>query len=200
MNHIHAMIDLETLATTPDAIVTQIGLVLFDEHGPRHDGDHEWIVNVRGQEQRGRLACDDTIRWHLKAGERAEQLARSYSEEAISVGAATGSLFECIHEAAPKYIWAKSPSFDLRILEDIVGGADRIPWKFYQERDVRTAFHLLELAGNKPVLKKSHRAIDDALEQAEWVARTMRLARTAGTADLTVGEPADITHEPEPAT
>lgn len=202
MNKIHAMIDLETLATTDDAVITQIGLVFFDIDGPRHDGSHEWIVNAQAQPQR---AIDsDTMQWHLSEAGRALQLGRSYSNESLALGLALEYLVEEIKLAGPSYIWAKSPTFDLRILAHAMRGPERfmpamdVPWKFHQERDVRTAFDFLKLAGNPPVLAKAHRANLDALEQADWVARALRIARDASNANKAADEPSEITRVPEP--
>ncbi|MEC9482554.1 MAG: 3'-5' exoribonuclease, partial [Halomonas sp.] len=136
MKTIHAMIDLETLATTDDAVITQIGLVFFDINGPRQGESHEWIVNA--QTQTHRTIDSDTMQWHLRAGERAEQLARSYSSEALPLGLALEYVTEEIQRANPGYIWAKSPTFDLRILAHAMRGPEKYmpvmeqPWKFHQ--------------------------------------------------------------------
>ncbi len=193
MNKIHCMIDLETLATTEDAAITQIGLVFFDEDGPRHGGEHEWVTAPHVQP--GRRIDGDTMNWHLMAPERVEQLRRSYSPLADPLSLSLREMADAIKEADPAYIWAKSPTFDLRILYHAMtaGSIEDLPWKFWQERDVRTAFHLLETAGIKPALRKTHRALDDALEQADWVARALRMARDSAPATLTDD---DIHHEP----
>lgn len=187
---LHAMIDLETLATTDDAAITQIGLVFFNEGGPLEDVEHEWVLDPTFQTDRRVDA--DTMRWHLDDRLRIDQLKRSYSTLGKLPWRALEELVRTIVSHRPKLIWAKSPSFDLRILAHAMREhriAD-LPWGFWQERDVRTAFDFLELAtGEKPALKKTHRAIDDAYEQAEWVAKALRLAGSGRAVD-------DITREP----
>lgn len=74
-------------------------------------------------------------------------------------------------------VWANSPSFDLILLSNAYKKFNMaIPWKFYNERCVRTISYL------KPDVKKNtnrqkgvaHSAIDDCIYQIEYLCETIK--------------------------
>ena len=59
----HVMIDLETLGTTPDAVILSIGGVKFDPNGDRIFDEFIYKLDIDEQQQRGRTTNEDTMSW-----------------------------------------------------------------------------------------------------------------------------------------
>ncbi len=60
---IHAMIDLETLSTNPNAVILTVGGVKFDPHtNMKPYNDMYFRVDVDSQTNQGRHVMDDTLK------------------------------------------------------------------------------------------------------------------------------------------
>mgnify|MGYP003306487625 CR=1 FL=1 len=61
---IHAMIDLETLSTNPEAVILTVGGVKFDPHSFTEPSQGMYFrVDVDSQTQMGRDVMQDTLDW-----------------------------------------------------------------------------------------------------------------------------------------
>lgn len=174
------MIDLETMALTPDAVIRSIGAVEFDLDKDEVNGS-TFYCNVN------QLSC---VRYGLVVNPQTEQWWASQSEEArkafemptpVDLQIALYWLHEWITQqsaAGPVRIWSHGAGFDLPILRY---AAYRVgypsPWSYKNERDTRTLFHLAHMA--LPEFTEStifpfkygvhHNALDDAICQARQV-------------------------------
>jgi len=76
-----------------------------------------------------------------------------------------------------KEVWANSPSFDLAMLADAFDYIElKAPWKYYEERDLRTAKRLIECKfPNVAWQKNDHNALQDAKNQL-WDLEVCRAA------------------------
>ena len=134
----HAVIDLETLDTASSAVVISIGLA-YGKNGAYTST--QWNLEAATQLLAGRTICQDTLAWWNKQPQATQQLA---VENCIPVAAALTDLANILNSfqtAGGSYlsIWGNSPSFDLSILSSLYKQYNiQVPWKYYQERDLRT--------------------------------------------------------------
>ena len=84
---IHAMIDLETLSTNPDAVILTVGGVKFDPLSQmKHWDDMYFRVDVNEQTEMKRDVMQDTVDWWSKQ-------PKEISDEAFSDNNRIGLLF-----------------------------------------------------------------------------------------------------------
>lgn len=174
----HIMIDLETLATTIDANVLTIGALKFD---PKQDytnwtwGDFptEQVFYRRIDPETGTAIGlkndDETIGWWAKQSD--EVKAEAFSDEhRYSIDEVFRDFYKfCI---TGKYFWAQGVAFDTVICEQVFKKLNRgAPWMFYNLRDTRTLFDLVD-----PQMPKAlhHHALFDCWRQTIGVQNVYR--------------------------
>ena len=170
------MLDLETWGKPPNGVITEIGWAVFDAEEIRETG--VIYVDPQSCENAGLRADVSTMKWCLDNPRTDCPGFWPDLDEALH------KLSRIVSRTGPTRVWAKSPAFDLAILETayrlVFGGeygAAR-PWEFRQERDVRT---LLE-AANVEASKAVHSAEADARAQAGDVQRAW--AKLKGAANV----------------
>lgn len=166
----HLMVDLETLATSPDAAILTIGAVLFDPYSTRIYDKLYMRVDLDSVTALGMKIDDATIEWWSKQSAAAQEEAfgednRIPIEEAI----------EKFHKFAwnSEAFWSHGSIFDINILDTYYRKLSKAPpWNYWQIRDTRTVFDL----GFDPELPKvtAHNALEDANAQAIGVQTIMR--------------------------
>ena len=162
---IHAMIDLETLHTTPRATVLTIGGVKFD---PYNDIEpHSEFYHRLDFESQDRDVIDDTIAWWGRQDPKVQEEAFA-EDNRIKV-----SDFLC---RLPKWmvgvdvLWGHGYGFDITILEDMCRqNKKNIPWNFWQVRDSRTLLSMCKEDPRKKMQTDLHNALADAYYQAKSV-------------------------------
>lgn len=187
---VHVMIDIETLGNANDAAILSIGAIAFfpssPSHGdiPEHKSFHKHVT-LKSNLETGRTITASTLQWWLRQSPIAQQRV-FLPDTAVTLNRALEELHEFITGVAGELIlftstgvyiqskdlnvWANSPSFDLAILETAFQGAGlKVPWEYYQERDVRTIKTLLtsEELGLIKYRNKS-RVEHDALEDCRY--------------------------------
>jgi hypothetical protein len=177
------MIDLETLNTTPDSAILTIGAVKFDPFGSElkePDMDSFYVkVDLDSCDRIGLTTNDDTIAWWANQSKEAQEAAFD-PEGRIDIEDAFAQLYKFCWGA--KRVWANGSCFDIIICEHVYRKVGRaIPWKFWEVRDVRTAFDLGINPHRPPVT--AHHALEDAWNQAvgiQNVYNTLRTSTTSG--------------------
>ena len=175
------MIDLETLATTPDAQVLSIGAVKFDPFGkelvePAMDSFYV-RVDIDSCDKLGLVASDSTIEWWSQQDPAAQEEAFN-PEGRVDVTDAFHQLYKFCWGA--KRVWANGSSFDIVICENIYRKIEKAaPWQYWQVRDCRTAYDLGINPNRPPVLK--HHALEDAWNQAVGIQNVYNTLRTSTT-------------------
>ena len=180
MNHL--MIDLETMATTPDAAILSIGACWFEPAGAdlvaastvdmlAPDDKTIFYRVVKLADQPGRVIDPDTVTWWMgqSAEARAEVFPPKDSSNALPLKTAMAAFQNFVGDAYKKQVWAQGSSFDIVIIEDIFRQYRQpIPWRFWNHRDTRTAY---ELASYSPPRESivAHVAWKDAFQQAKQV-------------------------------
>jgi hypothetical protein len=165
------MIDLETLATTSDAVILSIGAVRFDlDTGLVFDG-----INAPGRffyngisidSQKDRTISGSTLAWWFMQSADAQRVF--FDPDMVSLSSALDSLSEWIDGQKPT-VWSNGADFDLPMLVHAYDQYDYpLPWKPYSGRCYRTYKNLPGARAVK-VLRQGlhHNALDDAIFQAK---------------------------------
>ena len=174
------MIDLETLSTSPRAVVTQLGWALFDP-----DATSEGVVrsgcyhlDVESQIKNGLDMDWSTIEWWLKQDRAAQDLMVNPPSRRMLASEALG-LMEQQFPRGIEGVWSHGATFDVVIVENLYRKAGRKPpWAHHDIRDTRTLFWLTgkeRLVCSKNALK--HSAEHDAVAQAITVQRAVKIMR-----------------------
>jgi len=173
-------IDLETLATSADAVILEVGCVLFDpatgELGPEYHAE----VEMRAPDNRLRAIDADTFAWwagRLAAGEDMPGM-----HGGVSVWQALQGLagFMAAHPRSYDFeMWAWGSDFDFAILRDAHDDAQlELPWRYALQCDARSFCKKLGVERAGPV---THQALADARQEAKAVmaalAKLRRLER-----------------------
>ena len=156
------MVDLETLGNGEKGVFPVLCAYLFDPKTGEVGDCFYRNIDVHDQIERGREVDGDTIAWWFKQGQDArEELMRPVVEMWESLA----DFRKFIPENCK--VWANGIDFDLPKLRSAFGAA-KLPWKFWNQRDMRTVLALasdcfdpkqIEFVGVK------HNAKDDCLHQ-----------------------------------
>lgn len=161
------MIDLETLATSSNAVVLSIGAVAFDIPKNKIVDQFYCRISVEMQVKLGRDKDVNTINWWAKQSTEARNVFKEEEEHPL-LGLKRFSAFCKKH--TPIYVWGNGSSFDISIMETLFKDFGlREPWAYNRVMDLRTFKRFV--SKDLEVLKKGtyHNALDDAINQAELV-------------------------------
>ena len=161
----HLMIDLETLATTPNAAILTIGACKFDPTATDvHSTYYERIV-LETQEDYGRVINEDTLAWWSQQDKQIQEDAFGEGTDRIDLKDAMKKLYT--FGLGTTNVWSHGAIFDVVIIEDICRSFQQaVTWKFWEVRDTRTLF---DLANVSVRIEGKHNALTDAVAQAKAV-------------------------------
>lgn len=172
----HCMIDIECLAQSNDSVILTIGAVCFDPYANDiEDFENQKIekhnftkfykrVSIESCTDIGLVISEDTVKWWSKQNQHAIDEAFS-EEDREPIDKVLKDLF--MYSRHCTHFWAKSPQFDMSIIETAAKKLDLgVPWNYHQLRDVRTIEEITSLESKS---SNNHRADDDALNQAKIV-------------------------------
>ena len=173
------MIDLETLATSPNAAVLTIGAVKFDPFGDEVNEpncENFYVrVDLDSCDRIGLVTNDDTIAWWANQSKEAQDEAFN-PDNRVDIVDAMHQLYKFCWGA--KRVWSHGASFDVVICEHIFNKIQKaVPWKFWEVRCTRTLFDIGINPERPPVLK--HHALEDAWNQAVGVQNIFKVLRTS---------------------
>ena len=161
----HATIDIETLGTSPDTVVLTIGGIKFDPMAD--DGLHsEFYYRVDADEQieMGRSVMESTIEWWEKQSEEVKAEAMN-PEGRVSVEETLKALNKWL--VGVDKLWCQGPVFDIGILENLYKQIKlHHNWSFWNIRDSRTLFGLMDRDPRKEIDFAAHNALADAIVQS----------------------------------
>ena len=161
----HLMIDLETLATTPNAAILTIGACKFDPTATDvHSTYYERIV-LETQEDYGRVINEDTLAWWSQQDKQIQEDAFGEGTDRIDLRDAMKKLYT--FGLGTTNVWSHGAIFDVVIIEDICRSLQQaVTWKFWEVRDTRTLFDLADVSVR---IEGKHNALTDAVAQAKAV-------------------------------
>jgi hypothetical protein len=161
------MIDIEGLATGPDATILTIAAQTFN---PLGDGyyDHHYYARITLESQENRAIEQGTIDWWATQPEaQAEAFAEDFR---IPLDQALQELHKLCWKC--NRIWMNGPTYDANILEHAYKSYGMgLPWQYYKIRDARTVYGLHPGLSKPPT---SHHALEDCKRQIDLLQETLR--------------------------
>lgn len=145
------MIDLETLDTTPSAIVLSIGAVVWKTL--RHNDKLIWapvnrfmrVLNIQEQVDRSRTLSQSTLLWWQRQDPTARAEAFNPVRQPVcnvltDFNAFVGKFQDDeVYPGGINAFWASPATFDFPIWEDLTRHFNQSPpWRYNQKYDVRT--------------------------------------------------------------
>lgn len=163
----HCMIDFETLATTPDAVVLSLGAVItgVNHNGERFHDEKEWFFKIEDQE---RVIDPATEQWWDKRDSAAKEVFRHCAERGVELPHFAQEFSDWIKQYKQVKIWGNGALFDIAILNDIFA-QHAVPktWKYTNEMCYRTIKKLFDIEARQIRHGTHHNALDDARFQMQ---------------------------------
>ncbi len=161
------MIDLETLATTADAVILSIGAVRFDLE-QNEVFPNTFYTAVELDWQTGRRIDPATLTWWMAQSDAAKAVFTDKKKVFLSVALYHLHSWIDPEPGTPPTVWSNGADFDLPMLAHAYRSQNQpLPWAPYAARCYRTYKNLpgaraikLERTGQR------HNALDDAIDQA----------------------------------
>ena len=165
---IHAMIDLETLDTSPRCTVLTIGGVKFNPHTLNEPHSEFYFrLDLDEQDKLGRTVTDDTIEWWAKQDPKVKEEAFR-EDDRVGLKHFLDHLTKWM--VGVDVLWGHGYGFDVTIVEDMYRQmATPIPWNFWQVKDGRTFLSLLPSDPRKTMQQDLHNALADSYYQAKAI-------------------------------
>jgi exodeoxyribonuclease VIII len=166
----HLMVDMETMAVSPNAVVLSLGAVQFDPYRDGYGLSIYFRIDLDDQDALGREIDPGTLDWWAKQDPTIMEEAFSPDNRISLVDA-----MDQFHKFAwgCDAFWSHGATFDLVILENIYRQLNKpVPWNYWQLRDTRTLFDL----GLDPEMPQGnkHDALQDAIRQSVGVQNIYR--------------------------
>lgn len=167
-------LDLETLATAPDAIIASIGIEVATDQGC-HIASFKRKVNL---DQPGRSVSSSTTAFWFAQSQEAQQLTFASNDEECELlqtlreVVADVYVFLDEHMADPNAIlWGNPATFDIAKLEHAMRMYGmRTPWQYYQVGCMMTLKRTSHITwGEIPFDGTPHDCLDDAKHQAKII-------------------------------
>lgn len=149
------MIDIEGLATGPDATILTIAAVEFDPL-VRNCLGKQYYVRVDMESQDDRQIEQTTLEWWATQPALVRDDAFC-EQDRVSLADALEGLTRIVWHS--NRVWSQGPCYDMTILEHAYKSLNlALPWKYYKVRDSRT---LSSLAPQLERYPPSHNALED---------------------------------------
>ena len=169
------MLDLETLDTTPTAVVVSIGAVAFNPRSKELGSTLyvEMTNDLNAQQKRGCTLSADTVVWWMRQGAQARILFAE-GDPATSNKVSTLEALELFSKFVTDNggnkakIWGNGADFDNIILGNLYKAFDMpLPWSYSRNRCFRTVKNIG--VGPHKFVRHGvhHNALDDAITQAK---------------------------------
>ena len=166
----HLMVDLETMAVSPSAVILTLGAVQFNPYGNGYSDKMYLRFNLDDQDALNREIDPNTLAWWAKQDPAVMEEAFSEKDRVPLAEA-----MDQFHKFAwgCDAFWAHGSIFDIAILENVYRQLERTPpWSFWQIRDTRTLF---DLGHDSDMPQNSkHDALQDAIRQSVGVQNIYR--------------------------
>lgn len=161
------MIDIEGLATGPEATILTIAAQSFDPFGTGYF-DRHYYARITLESQENRTIEQGTLDWWSTQPEA--QVEAFAEDNRVPLDEALDELYRLAWQH--DYIWAQGPTYDINILEHAYKSYNKpLPWKFYRVRDSRT---VLSLWPERPQPPTSHHALEDTRKQISVLQQTLK--------------------------
>lgn len=167
---IDVMMDLETFGTRPGSAIRSVAAACFDLRGDGV-GDNTFSANITAMScwVAGLTVDRDTIAWWEKQSTEAKEVLKKNQRPLLEVANEFHTWFR---KTGADCVWAQGAGFDPVLWERaaLAAGASWVPWKFWNIRCTRTAYHLGGLDHKTvPRVGTAHSAADDCAHQVRCV-------------------------------
>ncbi|QFH71038.1 exonuclease [Enterobacter sp. E76] len=174
----HLMVDLETMGSNPDAPIVSIGAVFFEPSTGETGPEFYQVIDLASAMFFGAQPDASTILWWMKQSSEARSALLVDDAADLDVALTLFSEFLCenaANGAKSVQVWGNGATFDNVLLKqsyELVYGV--APWRFINDRDVRTLVELGNAVGINPRYDipfegDKHNALADARHQAKYV-------------------------------
>lgn len=178
MLYTHLMVDVEALGKKPGSPLVSIGAVFFDPATGNTGPEFYEVISLESSMACGGVPDASTIIFWLKASSEAR--AEIVMDDAITMSDALQQLDDFITKNASNgkdsvQVWGNGATYDNVLLAESFDRAGiPCPWKFWNNRDVRTIVELGKAVGYTPryeipFVGEPHKAISDAHHQVKYV-------------------------------
>ncbi|HEE9786942.1 TPA: 3'-5' exoribonuclease [Enterobacter soli] len=174
----HLMLDVEALGKKPGSPLVSIGAVFFDPATGNTGPEFYEVISLESSMACGGVPDASTIIFWLKASSEAR--SEIVIDSAITLSDALQQLDDFITANASNgkdsvQVWGNGATYDNVLLAESFDRAGiPCPWKFWNNRDVRTIVELGKAVGYTPryeipFVGEPHKAISDAHHQVKYV-------------------------------
>lgn len=177
----HVAIDLETLSTSPAAVILSIGAVAMAEGGDTL-ADFYSICSIASQHDR-QIDKSTLVWWDKQSPEARNALTQANEPNSPTLDSVLDELTRWLGDLGESYdvhVWGNGSDFDIAILNHAYKQRSPfVPWNFRKVRDMRTLYDLtlrfgLDIKGTAPRVGIHHNAKDDAQFQAQVIVESLR--------------------------
>ncbi|WP_172728753.1 exonuclease [Kluyvera cryocrescens] len=173
----HLMVDLETMGNKSNAPIVSIGAVFFNPNNGNTGAEFYTAVSLESSMLHGGVPDAGTIIWWLKQSPEARSaIAMADTMPLIdALELFSDFISENSDAGSDVQVWGNGASFDNVILRSSYDRANiECPWKFRNDRDVRTMTELGKAIGINPRYDipfdgDMHNALSDARHQVRYV-------------------------------
>jgi hypothetical protein len=184
----HAMIDIETLATEPHAVMLSIGVVIYDPNDAANEppiGRHHYILNPTEQIIAGRTIDPKTVKFWSEQGKDALQSITRTDEGVYSAEECIRSINNLFLRYNVEAVWGNGSNFDNEVVNDLcrtIGVKEVIYYRWHRcYRTLRALFgHLVGDEGHMDSPEVAHNALSDAEYQMRQHKRMHQALRKLG--------------------
>jgi hypothetical protein len=178
----NVMIDIETMGTDPYSGIISIGAVFFDPYTGTLGKDFYAKVSLDSCQKYGLTLDASTVQWWIKQNEEAQKVFHGYKDSLpIALDKFNRFLTEDGITRKTLMPWGNGASFDITLMECAYKACSvKTPWDYWNVRDVRTIVELTDDLCDFHKTGRSgvhHNAKDDAIFQAQYVAKKIALLR-----------------------
>jgi len=172
------MLDLETLATTPNAHILSIGAVAFSEESI--DDFFYTAIDITS-DQMGAEIDPVTVKWWA---EQKPEALKVFSEDGVAFQRALVLFGYFVEDNGPNVtVWGNGADFDNVILSSAYARAELpLPWNKFRNRCYRTLSRLFPDIP-RPKNGVEHNALDDAINQAQHAMQLLKRIKGCQTND-----------------
>jgi DNA polymerase III epsilon subunit-like protein len=174
-------VDLETLNTSPDAVILTIGAVASCEQtGERR----KFYAVCNANAQPGRTVSQSTLKWwDGQSAEARTAFDLAHQPDAPLLSTALAQLTEWLGDLGKThdvFVWGNGSDFDIAMLNHAYKQiSDFVPWNFRRVRDMRTLYDLtlrfgLDIKNGTKRVGTHHNALNDAEFQADVIMESLR--------------------------
>ena len=175
------MLDIETLGNSSNAAIVQIAACFFDIETGDIGAEFDILVDIQDSAAYGAID-PSTIKWWFGQSEQAQKvITDGFTQLEHALHEFKDFLYGDEESTSKIQVWGNGSGFDNVILANAYKALKMpVPWKHWNDRDVRTIVELGRSIKNvdpkkyMPFDGTPHNALDDAKHQAKYVSEIYR--------------------------